>query len=176
MNTVRQPIVLTGLLILVMMLMTGMSPVAQAKTYVFVQNNTDRMLTIGTTRQAGTSLSRQYWNQISQRIRPGEKAKVLQLNRNKGIKNGRTYFFYTDVYYPGIGSIVIKQKLRGAFVNSHMWQSAGARANVTRFWHDDRRWYSADRTNRRNNRILRATYRAVRAGTDDDIIYVITDH
>ena len=60
-------------------------------------------------------------------------APVKWFNRDKGIKNGKDFYF-TETITGGGAKLVLKQRLRGKLVNSHLWQSIEKQG-----WFDDRK-------------------------------------
>ena len=114
MKTISKMII-TGCLLL---LSFGM----QAKTNVFIQNNTIRILYFKTE----SNLGKQHWTQHVMAVRPGERKKLLSFARWSPIKNGKHYHFntkVTSVFGGGKKPITIRQQLQGTPLHSHMWQS-----------------------------------------------------
>jgi len=141
---------------------------AHAVTRVYVQNNTDIRFSVQT-RQHGTGLSTRNWGQATSVIEPGRRVQVLWFNRDEGITNGREFFFDTTLG-SWAGPLVLKQRLRGSLINSHMWQSLSV-PGTNHGWSDDRSLHEARVAVA--GRQVRIRYRALPAGTDDDIEYIV---
>lgn len=137
---------------------------AHAVTRVFVQNNTTTAFTVAAS-QTGHSLAGSKWGRPRTTVAPGERAEVVWFNRDSGIKNGKDFYF-TQTLAGGGARLVLKQRLRGKLVNSHLWQSLEGQP-----WHDDRRTHSfAWKAGGQN---VQVDYRAFFAGTDDNIEYIL---
>ncbi|MBI4861129.1 MAG: endonuclease/exonuclease/phosphatase family protein [Candidatus Riflebacteria bacterium] len=109
----------------------ALSAPATAATYVTVHNRTTLEMQLWT-QQLGTPLDRSRWRQTRTSMKPGEKAVVLELNRDTGITEGKRFFFVTTVSLGG-GSVDLVQQLYGLSIDSVMWHSAG-----TDDWTSDR--------------------------------------
>jgi sphingomyelin phosphodiesterase len=137
-------------------------------TVVYVHNNTPLSFAVGW-KQDGTALSSKYWKKGSAAVNYGRRARVLSFNRDKGITNGKNFFFTTTLTRDG-SALQLKQKLRGKFINSTMWQSL-AGPGFSHGWHSDRVIRSA--TWSLPSVQLGVRYSAYFTGTDDDIEYVL---
>jgi sphingomyelin phosphodiesterase len=143
----------------------------EAITRVYVQNNTTLTYSVRSV-QTGHSLSKHHWRQTSWSVRSAQRAQVVWFNRDEGITNGQTFYFTTTLSLPR-GNLLLKQKLRGSLVNSHMWQSLAGVGIISHPWYDDRRTHSA--IWRVGGRTLRVKYRAFLTGTDDNIEYIVNE-
>jgi sphingomyelin phosphodiesterase len=135
-----------------------------AKTRVFVQNNTPTTFTVAAV-QTGHSLGGDKWGRPRNTIAPGERAEIVWFNRDSGIKDGKDFYF-TETLTGGGARLVLKQRLRGKLVNSHMWQSLEDQP-----WHDDRRTYSL--AWKAGGQKVQVDYRAFETGTEDNIEYIL---
>lgn len=137
---------------------------AHAVTRVFLQNNTTTTFAVGTA-QTGHSLSGSKWGRPKRTVAPGERAEIVWFNRDSGIKNGKDFYF-TETLTGGGARLVLRQRLRGKLVGSHLWQSLEKQP-----WYDDRQthrmpWKAGGQT-------VHVDYRAFFAGTDDNIEYIL---
>jgi sphingomyelin phosphodiesterase len=137
---------------------------ARAVTRVFLQNNTTTTFSVDTA-QTGHSLAGNKWGCPRRTVTPGERAEIVWFNRDSGIKNGKDFYF-TETVTGGGARLVLKQRLRGKAVNSHMWQSLEGQP-----WHDDRRTYSF--AWKAGGQSVQVDYRAFAAGTEDNIEYIL---
>ena len=137
---------------------------AHAVTRVFVQNNTTTTFSVTTT-QTGHSLAGNKWGCPGKTVAPGERAEIVWFNRDSGIKNGKDFYF-TETVIGGGTRLMLKQRLRGEAVNSHMWQSLEGQP-----WRDDRRTYSF--AWKVGGQAVTVEYRAFFAGTEDNIEYIL---
>ena len=137
---------------------------ARAVTRVYVQNNTTTPFRV-VAAQTGHALAKDRWGHPSATIAPGQRAEVAWFNRDKGIKNGKDFFF-TQTLSGGGAKLVLRQRLRGKLINSHLWQSIEGQG-----WSDDRKTHKLDWKAGGQN--VRVDYRAYFAGTDDNIEYIL---
>ena len=160
--------VLPGLLSLGF-LMTFSNPLF-ADSKVFVQNNTAYTFDVNSV-QSGYSLSSSKWNQSASSVKPGERKEVIVFNRDSGIKSGKTFYFDTSLTI-GSESLVLKQKLKGQWIGSHMWQSLSG-YGISHPWYDDRNTHSA--TWYINGKSINVKYRAFYTGGYDHIEYILQE-
>jgi len=146
----------------------GLPTQLAAVTRVFVQNNTSYSFSVST-QQSGASLAREHWRQATGLVAPGQRAEVVRFNRDEGITNRRDFDFRTTLSVGG-NRMVLKQRLHGKPINSHMWQSLEG-PGIADPWFDDRETHRA--TWRFGDRAIPIRYRAFAGGTDDDIEYVL---
>lgn len=138
-------------------------------TRVIVQNNTTLSFSVNS-KQTGYPLDSNKWGQVTTKITPGQRADVVWFNRDDGIKTGKEFFFTSHLSNDSI-DIYLKQALKGAAVNSHMWQSLTA-PGVNHGWFDDRKTRVAV-IKLNDGRDFRIKYRAFFTGTDDNIEYIL---
>ncbi len=146
---------------------------------MIVQNNTTHPLVLKTT----STLGSQYWKNKSTYIPPGGRAEIYETNRDKGVKDGKTYHFTTEVSVknPKTGAVInqfeqnfaLRLKLRGSTVGSHMWQSVRDQVNQQHNWHDDRKKWNAKM--RIGKRQWDVKYWAYFTGGDDDVEFVFQE-
>ncbi len=141
-----------------------------AQTHVYVQNNTTLEFKVNTI-MPSRQLSKSYWRQTTTKVKPGQRVKVLRFNRDKGITNGKFFIFNTTLT-AGKDKLILQQKLRGAFVNSHMWQSVKT-SKFNDAWYDDRTTHRA--TSKLNGVSIKIKYRAYSVVTDDSIEYILEE-
>ncbi len=143
---------------------------AEAISRVYVQNNTTLTYSVRAV-QTGHSLSSRHWRQTTSSVTPGQRAQVVWFNRDEGITNGKNFYFTTNLSLSS-SSVSLKQRLRGALINSHMWQSL-AGPGFSHPWYDDRATHTA--MWRFGGRAIRIKYRAFFTGTDDNIEYIFNE-
>ena len=165
---VRQPVRWVLALVLAM---SAHATSAEALTRVIVQNNTTRAYSVHTT-QSGYGLAGDKWHQSTNTVSPGQRIEVVWFNRDDGIKNGKDFFFSTSLNTAD-SSLLLKQKLHGSLINSHMWQSLEG-PGFSHAWHDDRDTYHADWIF--GDVSLHIKYRAFFTGTDDNIEYILAEN
>lgn len=158
----------TILFVLLITLLVNSSVFAQ--THVFVQNNTTQEFNVQTT-MPSRQLSKSYWGQTTTKVKPGQRVKILRFNRDKGITNGKFFIFNTTLT-AGKDKLIVQQKLRGAFINSHMWQSVKT-SKFNDAWYDDRTTHRV--TSKLNGVPIKIKYRAFFTGTDDNIEYILEE-
>lgn len=141
-----------------------------AVSKVFVQNNTSLSFGVAST-QSGSSLSSSKWGQHVSSIKQGERSQVVWFNRDSGITSGK-YFYFDTALSNGGNQLILKQRLKGQWIGSHMWQSLSG-YGIYHSWYDDRSthsatWYVAGKT-------IEVKYRAYFTGGDDHIEYILTE-
>ena len=163
------PTFYSSVAVLVSILAYGM-PV-EAITSVYVQNNTTLTFSVHAV-QTGHPLSKRHcWRQTASSVAPSQRVQVVWFNRDEGITNGETFYFTTTLSLPS-SSVLLKQQVRGALVNSHMWQSL-AGPGISHPWYDDNGTHRA--IWELGGRTLRIRYRAFFTGTDDNIEYIFQE-
>lgn len=97
---------------------------AFAESYVYLTNSTNETLTIDTIQSGYNNISHgNEWEQLAQSVPPMGTVKFLRMNRDKGIKWGKTYQFTTTVQGQ-TSSAVLQQKLKGTMTFSKIWHTA----------------------------------------------------
>jgi sphingomyelin phosphodiesterase len=136
------------------------SSVTLADTYVYVHNNTP----FAYDARVDTNLSTSYWKRGESYVAPGkQRLRMMQTNRDSGIKSGRDYEFRI-VLTPRDGSspFGLKVKLRGTSFFSDMWQSV-----------DGDPWFGDRNTHNRGFNNINVKYRAYFTGGADDIEFIL---
>lgn len=144
--------------------------VVHAETYVYVTNSTAHTVQVSTVQSGAGSLAKgSTWGTEATEIPPYATRKVLWMNRNVGIKNGKTYYFDTRI--SAAGSVVtLKQKLTGTFSSSNLSHSASD-ASFTDPWYGDRDIHT--RATQYAGLASKVSYRAEFTGGYDDLYYII---
>jgi len=139
--------------------------IANADTYVYVQNNTPFAFPVEIVRPSGLALGTQYWKSGVSFINPGQRARIYQTNRDSGVKSGKYYEFHCMLSMDG-SKFALKQRLKGTTFFSDLWQSVQGQS-----WYSDRSTHQAtwDTGKTRFN----IKYRAYFTGGADDIEYII---
>jgi endonuclease/exonuclease/phosphatase family metal-dependent hydrolase len=146
------------------------SVLSYAETYVYVTNSTAQPVSISISQTGDGVLTHgDTWGREASTIPAYATRKVLWVNRNVGIKNGKTYNFDTRVT-TGKDTIVLKQKLTGTWSSSKLWQSASA-SDFSEPWYNDRNIHT--RSTRFAGALNSVSYRAEFTGGYDDLYYVI---
>jgi len=117
------------------------------------------------------ALSESHWKQIATKVQPGQRVEFLRFNRDKGITNGEFFNFNTKMSI-GNDHVILQQRLRGALINSHMWQSIKT-SEFNDTWHDGRKTHTV--TAKLNGVLTTIRYRAYATATSDRIEYIIED-
>ncbi len=146
------------------------APALMADTKVFVQNNTSLTFALKTSR-SGHYLSSSKWGGSSGTVKPGDRKRVVWFNRDSGIKSGK-YFYFNETLTTGSASLVLKQRLKGRWIGSTMWQSLSG-YGIDHPWYSDRSthvatWYV-------NGRAIQVKYRAFFTGGYDHIEYILQE-
>ena len=156
---IARALTLLGLIVL--------SPTSWAESYVYLTNNTEQTLQLNIS-QTGSSLTKgDHWKQHATSVPPLGTVRYLQMNRDSGIKSGKTYYFDTTVTAPDGSEVVLKQKLTGTWNFSHIWQAAGDSG-----WRDDRSIYSINQSFANSDTTVAFKAQSARIG-GDDIYYVL---
>ncbi|QNM96660.1 sphingomyelin phosphodiesterase [Chitinimonas koreensis] len=143
---------------------------AFAETYVYVTNDTAQTVYLNTVQSGDKQLAEgTHWGRYATSIAPYATAKVLWMNRDQGITNGKTFRFDTTVSQ-GSGSVVLQQQLTGKLIGSSIVHSAKA-ADFNEPWRSDRDIHNA--ATRFNALATTLSYRAQFTGGYDDIYYVV---
>ncbi|SGZ18892.1 sphingomyelin phosphodiesterase [Moritella viscosa] len=94
---------------------------AWAQSYIYLTNNTLQPLEI-TVNQSGSPLVKgESWFQHAVSVAPLATVRYLEMNRDKGIKSGKDYYFDTTVTAEDGSNVVLKQKLTGTLTFSNIW-------------------------------------------------------
>ena len=150
-----------------------------ADSSIKVQNNTTYHLLIKTT----SNLGKEYWKEKSTYIPAGSRGEIYETNRDKGVKDGKTYFFTSEIIVkdPKTGAemtqfpqrFALRLQLKGSTVGSHMWQSVRDQVDRQHNWHDDRKKWNANM--RIGDRQWNVKYWAYFTGSDDNVEYVFQE-
>jgi len=139
----------------------------QGLTDVYVVNNTEENITFGCTASNGLQ-EWLYWKcNINRNIFPGTRVKVATMNRDKGIKYGKTYLMRQKLSINGRWVVDLQQSLTGTHFSSNMKHSmTGAR------------WYTSSNVWRDGGpygakKDIRAKWESFFTGSHDDLDYVI---
>ncbi|PHV11050.1 sphingomyelin phosphodiesterase [Chitinimonas sp. BJB300] len=143
---------------------------ASAESYVYLTNSTSEPVNISSVQtgdkvlQAGTQ-----WGQYETTIPAYATRKILWMNRDQGISNGKNFYFDTTVTQ-GNSSVVLQQRLQGKAIGSTIWHAARAMGFADP-WYADRDIHNG----RTAFAGLQATlsYRSQFTGGYDDLHYVI---
>ncbi|WP_148713792.1 sphingomyelin phosphodiesterase [Chitinolyticbacter meiyuanensis] len=143
---------------------------AQAETYVYVTNTTPHTVSVSTAQSGDGTLARgDSWGTEATSIPPYATRRVLWMNRNVGIKNGKSYYFDTKVSGGG-STVTLRQKLTGTWASSNLWQAARG-ADFDEPWYGDRAIHNRDTQYAGKASVM--SYRAEFTGGYDDVYYVI---
>ena len=154
-----------------------------ASTYVFFQNNTDIKFTHTARPQSGGDLG--YWNSdeydnLDSSIEPFDRdVKILRVNRNDGITNGKYFEMNADLapsFDPG-AKISLRLRLKGQFVGSQIWggvQTTYAQVDTGTTWYKDRVIHRQEFT-LSNGKRYRLSWRFWATGGDDDVTFVLDE-
>ena len=135
-----------------------------ADTYVYVHNNTPFAFDA----RVDTNLSTEYWKRGESVVPAGkQRLRMMQTNRDSGIKSGKNYEFRIVLTPRGGGNPVgLKLKLRGTTFFSDLWQSV-----------DGDGWYGDRGTHNRSFNLgsfaLNVKYRAYFTGGADDVEFIL---
>ena len=146
---------------------TLLSTAAWAESYIYLTNNTDKTLSLSIS-QTGSSLSKGvHWRQHATSVAPFATVRYMDMNRDSGIKWGKSYQFDTTVTAPDGSIAVLQQHLKGT------WNFSQIKHGLAQTpWYDDRNIHSANQIfdGPNTNISFRAQYARV---SGDDIYYVI---
>lgn len=138
-----------------------------AGTNVYLKNATPFTITLKTK----STLNSSYWQMGATSVKPGQRVKLYNVNRNKGIKNNTTYEFATALNIKNLSSPaapMLKLKLTGTRFGSDMWHSSSFDSQ----WYGDRKSRSKTRTSASNR--LKVSHQQYFAGARDDVEFVLT--
>ncbi|SMC28070.1 Metal-dependent hydrolase, endonuclease/exonuclease/phosphatase family [Andreprevotia lacus DSM 23236] len=161
---------MSKLLRLALLLLAFFAVTAHAETYIYVTNTTPNTVTLQTKQSGDATLTRgKSWDAEATSIPPYATRRVLWMNRNIGITNGKSFYFDTTVTGGG-STVTLRQKLTGTLVSSNIWQAARG-SNFDDPWYGDRSIHNRDTTY--NGLASVMSYRAQATSGYDDIYYVI---
>ena len=143
---------------------------AHAESYVYVTNTTAAPVTVQVNQSGDAQLALgSSWGREASVIPAYATRRVMWMNRNVGITNGKTFYFDTTVSGGG-SNMVLRQKLTGTLVSSKLWHSARG-AGFDDPWYGDRNVHQRDTTFAQKTSV--ASYRAKFTGGYDDLHYVV---
>ncbi len=157
-----------------------LSVVAQAKSKVFVTNNTPKPLHLKVT----SNLSSKFWNRRHLVIPPFARKVAFETNRDEGVEIGKTYDFSgvvqvrdskdkNLVHTQGPHNFQIRLRLKGSDINSHMWQSHRSQDGTQAKWVDSRKVQNTEMTV--DGKRWSVKYWAYATATEDDVEYVFRE-
>ncbi|MFC4160629.1 sphingomyelin phosphodiesterase [Chitinimonas lacunae] len=142
----------------------------QAETYIFVTNDTPRPVQVAVAQSGDKPLVEgTHWGRYTDEIPAYATRKVLWMNRDEGITNGKHFWFETTLRQ-GDGAVVLQQQLRGKLIGSSIWHSARS-ADFAHGWWSDREIHNGH--TRFGGQLSLVSYRAQATGGFDDFHYVI---
>ena len=139
-------------------------------TSVFVQNNTPYKFSIKI-KQKAERLSKKYWKKGAKKISPwGKRTKILYTGRDTGVKRKKKYAFYLYLKpnVPNAKTLTLKVRLRGKWIGSKIWKTVGHDK-----YRDGNRVYTSNYNLGRNKPKLEISHKFYKAGTFNDILFVI---
>lgn len=146
---------------------TLLSTAVWAESYVYLTNNTDQPLTLSIN-QTGSSLSKgTHWRQHASSVPAYGTVRYMDMNRDSGIKWGKSYQFDTTVTAPDGSTAVLQQHLKGTWNFSNIKQGLAQTP-----WYDDRNIHSAVQTFDGPSTTISFKAESARV-SGDDIYYVI---
>lgn len=108
-----------------------------AESYIYLTNNTQQTLELNI-RQTGSSLNKgEHWKQHATQVPPLATVRYMEMNRDTGIKWGKSYEFETQITANDGSVAYLKQKLTGTWNFSRIWHGIEGS-----HWFDDRGLYS----------------------------------
>jgi endonuclease/exonuclease/phosphatase family metal-dependent hydrolase len=111
-------------LITILLLAISMSGKAFAESYIYLTNSTNETLTIDTVQSGYDNITHgNEWEQLAHSVPPMGTVKFLRLNRDRGIKWGKKYWFTTTVQGKN-SSVLLQQMLKGTMTFSKIWHTA----------------------------------------------------
>lgn len=144
-----------------------LSAAVQAQSYVYLTNNTEQTLELNI-QQSGASLVKgEHWKQHATQVPPLATVKFLEMNRDTGIKWGKSYEFNTQITAQNGTVTSIKQKLTGTWNFSRMWHGI-----EDSHWFDDRELYTWESAFFAPSTTIATRAQSARV-SGDDIYYVI---
>lgn len=146
------------------------SGTAFAESYVYLTNSTPNPVRVETTQSGDKALSKgSEWGTYTVEIPAYATRKVLWMNRDQGITNGK-YFQFDTTVTQGSSTVVLQQGMRGNLIGSTIWHSAKA-ADFSEPWQSDRAIHTVG--TRYSNQLSVVSYKAEYTGGYDDFHYVI---
>ncbi|MCF1431433.1 MAG: sphingomyelin phosphodiesterase [Shewanella sp.] len=159
--------------LLTCVLLLCLQNIAWATSYVYVTNDTDHAIKLETKVHGDTTLTPgNEYQQLAFSVPPRASRQILRLNRDEGIKAGKTYDFDTEV--TGLpNKIILRQKLKGRTTFSDIWQS-GIVDGTEMPWFTDRAVHQQSFQSDKKAGVFAFQAQASRVD-GDDIYYVIHD-
>lgn len=146
------------------------SVTAHATSYIYVTNSTPEAVTVASVQYGDKQLTRgTHWGSYDTVIPPYATRKVLWMNRDTGITNGKTFYFDTTVSSNG-AQVVLKQKLVGKLIGSSIWHSAQA-ISFSNPWYYDRDIHNTAMSYAGRASVM--SYKAEATAGYDDFYYTI---
>jgi len=153
--------------ILLLSAATLLSTTAWAESYIYLTNNTDKTLSISIN-QSGSSLSKgTHWRQHATSVAPFATVRYMDMNRDSGIKWGKSYKFDTTVTAPDGSTAILQQYLTGTWNFSDIWHGTQQSS-----WYDDRNIHSVSQTFDGSSSTISFKGESARV-SGDDFYYVI---
>lgn len=141
-----------------------------AETYIFVTNDTPQPVRVAVAQSGDKPLVEgTHWGRYTDEIPAYATRKVLWMNRDQGITNGKTFQFDTTVSQNG-EAVVLQQQLRGNLIGSSIWHSARS-SGFAHGWWSDREIHNGQ--TRFGGLGTTVSYRAQATGGFDDFHYVV---
>lgn len=153
--------------------LTSISLPAQARTNVYIQNNTTLTLQVSTGRDGRARLHPTLYSGDATVVGPGERRRIMWFERAGGVTDGTDYYLTQTISAgAGLAPILLKQRMRGTALHSLLWQTI-----------NDDPWYRDRNTHTGLWRLRYATrdkeigikYRAYLTEWDDDIEYIFQE-
>jgi len=128
------PCVLVRLIVVLLCTLPGL---ANAKSHLYVNNETNDVLSVSSVHVGGDPISKKAWKKGPSTIPAGQKVRVLTVNRSgkvnwmdptpRFVEPGKTTIFTTHINLPDQqeGDLLLKLKLLGTGKSSKMWYSTG---------------------------------------------------
>ncbi len=140
---------------------------SMAESYLYLTNNTEQTLYLDINQSGAPLVKGEHWWQHATKVEPLATVKVLEMNRDSGIKWGKTYDFDTKVTTTSGAVFNLKQQLTGTWNFSDLSQAA----NHTAYF-DDRDIHKTSLNVSGQTATLAFKAEAARAN-GDDLYYVI---
>ncbi|KAF0811549.1 Sphingomyelinase C [Andreprevotia sp. IGB-42] len=155
---------------LALLLLACVASVVHAESYIYITNTTANTVQVQTRQSGDATLVRgKSWDSEATEIPAYATRRVLWMNRNIGITNGKTFYFDTTVTGGG-STVTLRQKLTGTWTSSNIWHAARGN-NFDDPWYSDRAIHNRDTVYGNAASVL--SYRAEATGGYDDFKYVI---
>jgi hypothetical protein len=137
-------------------------------SYINIQNDLSAAITAATT--VNPALNSSYWGIDSNVAIGGQETRMLWMDRNEGITDGKTWIFTTAFTYAGV-AIQLMEQLTGTFASSDIKIQITAGGSSTGWAEDDT---TLNFTGNDNNLYqINGTY--VSDGTYNDVTYTLLD-